>query len=71
MTDIRPGFVATPMTRGLPLPDLLTSTPEAVARRIVLAIGRGRDVCYAPFYWYFILWAIRHLPRAIFKRLKL
>ncbi|MDR1461738.1 MAG: SDR family oxidoreductase [Azoarcus sp.] len=71
LTDIRPGFVATPMTRGLPLPAWLTSTPEAVAKRIVSGIGRGTDVLYTPFYWYFILCAIRHLPRAIFKRLKL
>ncbi|MDR2678426.1 MAG: SDR family oxidoreductase [Zoogloeaceae bacterium] len=71
LTDIRPGFVATPMTRGLPLPGLLTSTPEAVAKRIVPAIGRGTDVLYTPFYWRFILYAIRLLPRAVFKRLKL
>ncbi|MDR0735347.1 MAG: SDR family oxidoreductase [Zoogloeaceae bacterium] len=71
VTDIRPGFVATPMTRGLPLPGWLTSTPEAVAKRIVSGIERGADVLYTPFYWYFILCAIRLLPRAIFKRLKL
>lgn len=71
VTDIRPGFVATPMTQGLPLPARLVATPEAVARRIVAGIDRGADVLYAPSFWWGIMWVIRHIPRAVFKRLSL
>lgn len=71
VTDIRPGFVATPMTQGLALPARLVATPDAVARRIVSGIDRGADVVYAPAFWWGIMWIIRHVPRAIFKRLSL
>ena len=71
LTDIRPGFVATPMTRGLTLPTLLVSQPETVARRIIAGIGRRADVLYAPAFWALIMMIIRNIPRAIFKRMKL
>lgn len=71
LTDIRPGFVATPMTQGLPLPPLLVSRPETVARRIVAGIERRSDVLYTPAYWALIMMVIRSIPRRIFKRLKL
>jgi short-subunit dehydrogenase len=71
LTDIRPGFVATPMTRGLPLPARLTATPEAVARRIVAGIARKADVLHAPFFWFPIMLAVRCIPGALFKRMKL
>lgn len=71
LTDIRPGFVATPMTHGLPLPPMLVSRPATVARRIVAGIERRSDVLYAPAYWALIMLVIRSMPRRIFKRLKL
>lgn len=71
LTDIRPGFVATPMTQGLPLPAALVAQPEAVARRIVAGIGRKADVLYAPAFWAPIMMVIRSIPRALFKRMKL
>lgn len=71
VTDIRPGFVATPMTQGLALPARLVAMPDAVARRIVAGIDRGADVVYAPAFWWGIMWIIRHIPRAVFKRLSL
>ena len=71
VTDIRPGFVATPMTAHLALPAALVATPEAIAPRIVGAIEAGRAVVYAPGWWAWIMLAIRLLPRPLFKRLKL
>ncbi len=43
--DIRPGFVATPMTQGLNLPKLLTVSPEVVAEDIVKAFDKKKK-CY-------------------------
>jgi short-subunit dehydrogenase len=71
LTDIRPGFVATPMTQGLALPAPLVAQPASVARRIVAGIDRKADVLYAPAMWALIMTIIRMIPRAIFKRLKL
>lgn len=71
LTDIRPGFVATPMTAGLPLPQILVAQPTAVARRIVAGIRRGADVVYVPAFWWLIMLVIRSIPRSVFKRLNL
>ena len=71
VTDIRPGFVATPMTEGLALPAALVAQPDVVARRIVEGIDRRRDVLYAPGYWGLIMAIIRNIPRPMFKRMKL
>lgn len=71
VTDIRPGFVATPMTAELTLPAALVARPEAIAPRIVKAIEQGRPVVYVPGWWALIMLVIRSLPRPLFKRLKL
>jgi hypothetical protein len=72
VVDIRPGFVATPMTAGLPLPASLVAQPDAAARRIVGALDHGRpDVLYVPAFWALIMLAIRSIPGAMFKRLRL
>lgn len=71
LTDIRPGFVATPMTQGLALPALLVAQPEAIARRIVAGIERKTDVLYAPGFWALIMAMIRAIPRPLFKRMTL
>lgn len=70
VVDIRPGFVATPMTDGLPMPGPLVSTPEAVARCILDGIRGRQDVVYAPSFWAAIMLMIRLLPRTVLKRLK-
>jgi short-subunit dehydrogenase len=71
LTDIRPGFVATPMTQGLPLPAALVAQPEAVARRILAGIEHGKDILYVPAFWALIMGIIRNIPRSVFKRMKL
>ncbi len=69
--DIRPGFVDTPMTQGLPLPGVLVASPERVAQVMVRGIERKVDVLYAPGFWRLIMLIIRSLPRPLFKRLSL
>ncbi|EEE06192.1 short chain dehydrogenase [Burkholderia multivorans CGD2M] len=68
---IKPGFVATPMTSGLPLPGPLVVTPEKVASDIVKAIERRSDVLYTPWFWTPIMLIIRTVPRFLFKRASL
>jgi decaprenylphospho-beta-D-erythro-pentofuranosid-2-ulose 2-reductase len=71
LIDIRPGFVATPMTHGLALPAALVAQPNAVAKRILAGIERQTDVLYAPAFWALIMWIIRLIPGALFKRMSL
>lgn len=68
---IKPGFVDTPMTQGQKLPAALVAQPETVARRIVARIERQSGSLYVPGYWAWIMWVIRSIPRALFKRLDL
>ncbi|NDC63959.1 MAG: SDR family oxidoreductase [Planctomycetia bacterium] len=69
---IKPGFVATPMTRGLLKEGSpLVAQPETVARDILRAIDRGRDVVYTPWFWRPVMALIRSIPESVFKRLRL
>ncbi|HWE23510.1 MAG TPA: SDR family oxidoreductase [Myxococcales bacterium] len=70
VVTVKPGFVDTPMTAHLPKNPLYAS-PERVARDVVRAIDRGRDVVYTPWWWRFVMLVIRLIPERIFKRLSL
>jgi decaprenylphospho-beta-D-erythro-pentofuranosid-2-ulose 2-reductase len=71
MLTVKPGFVDTPMTAHLALPQLLTASPEAVAKDIKKAIEKRKGVVYTPWYWAFIMFIIRCLPELLFRRLPL
>ncbi|GAA5127025.1 decaprenylphospho-beta-D-erythro-pentofuranosid-2-ulose 2-reductase [Pseudonocardia adelaidensis] len=68
VTIVRPGFVHTRMTEGK-RPAPLATTPEAVAALTVDAVRRRRELIWAPGAWRFVMSALRHLPRAVFRRL--
>ncbi|HEX3661829.1 MAG TPA: SDR family oxidoreductase [Acidobacteriaceae bacterium] len=67
---IKPGFVATPMTAHL-RQNALFAQPSEVARYVLSAIDRGKDVAYAPPFWGLIMLVVRSVPGRIFKRLNL
>lgn len=71
VVDIKPGFVDTPMTQGLPLPAALVAKPEQVAQRIVNGIERKVATLYAPGFWGVIMLIICSIPQTVFKRLNL
>jgi len=68
---IKPGMVDTPMTSGLDLPPMLVAGPGDVAADIVRALERKTDLLYSPWYWRYVMWAIVHMPRKVFKKLNL
>jgi decaprenylphospho-beta-D-erythro-pentofuranosid-2-ulose 2-reductase len=70
VVTVKPGFVDTAMTFGRPGMFLL-ARPEQVGQRIVAALERRADVIYVPWFWRYIMLAIRLLPETLFKRLKL
>jgi short-subunit dehydrogenase len=67
---IKPGFVDTPMTRDFKK-GALWAKPDGIARGIVHAADRGRNVVYLPWFWLPIMLIIRHIPEFVFKRIKL
>ncbi len=65
---VRPGFVRSHMTEGLPSVPLST-TPQAVAEATVQALVERRDVVWAPAPLRWVMSGLRHLPAPVFRRL--
>lgn len=69
VVTVKPGFVDTAMTWGLP-GLFLVASPEAVAADLLKAVRKKRNVIYTPFFWRYIMLIIRHIPEPIFKKMK-
>lgn len=67
---IRPGFVFTRMTAGL-RPAPFATTPEAVAQATVAALAGRAHTVWVPSRLRWIFALLRHMPRALFRRLAL
>jgi NAD(P)-dependent dehydrogenase (short-subunit alcohol dehydrogenase family) len=70
VVTLKPGFVDTPMTAGMPRNPLF-STARRAGRSIHRAMEGRRDVAYVPWFWRPIMALIRSLPEPVFKRLRL
>ena len=69
---VKPGFVRTRMTAGLPLPPLVTAAPAEVAEAIFAADAAGRPrSLYVRRIWQPIMLLIRLLPEWLFLRTRL
>ncbi len=68
VTDIRPGFVATPMTARNERMFWVAGAPAA-ARQIAVAIQRKQRVAYITHRWALIAWLVRHMPAWLLERL--
>jgi decaprenylphospho-beta-D-erythro-pentofuranosid-2-ulose 2-reductase len=66
---VKPGFIDTPMTWGMTSP--LIASREAVAKEIISAMERKKDVIYVPWFWRYIMLIICAIPERVFKRLSL
>ncbi|MDX2601247.1 decaprenylphospho-beta-D-erythro-pentofuranosid-2-ulose 2-reductase [Streptomyces caniscabiei] len=67
---VRPGFVRTSMTAGRQ-ENLFATTPEAVATAIELGLRRRSETVWVPGSLRLVMTALRHVPRALFRRLPL
>ncbi|WBV60167.1 SDR family NAD(P)-dependent oxidoreductase [Chryseobacterium camelliae] len=68
---IKPGFMATKMTEGLPLNPKLTASPKQAAECIYKAFKKQKNVTYVLPVWGVIMMVIKNIPEFIFKKLKL
>jgi decaprenylphospho-beta-D-erythro-pentofuranosid-2-ulose 2-reductase len=69
VVDIKPGFVASPMTEHISK-GALWSSPDKIAICMTRGIAKGRTTIYAPGYWRLIMLVVKLIPEFIFKRLK-
>jgi short-subunit dehydrogenase len=65
---VKPGFVRTSMTEGLPEPPFAADA-DTVARYALKGIDRGSPVVYAPPIWALVMLVIRNLPRVVMRRI--
>jgi NAD(P)-dependent dehydrogenase (short-subunit alcohol dehydrogenase family) len=66
---IKPGYVDTPMTAGLPLKGAVSA--DAAARTIVGYARRGSGVRYVPLKWLLVSLVVRSIPSRIFRHLQI
>jgi decaprenylphospho-beta-D-erythro-pentofuranosid-2-ulose 2-reductase len=65
---VRPGFVHSKMTEGMKAAPL-SQTPEQVAEVVVDAVRTRKELVWAPGPLRWLMSVLRHLPRAVFRRL--
>lgn len=65
---VRPGFVHSKMTTGLPAAPLAT-TPEKVAQAVARGLRAGRRTVWVPGAMRFVMIVLRHLPGPVWRRL--
>ncbi|MGD9900440.1 MAG: SDR family NAD(P)-dependent oxidoreductase [Calditrichaceae bacterium] len=70
VVTVKPGFVDTAMTYGLP-GIFLAASPETVAKIMIKAVRRKKNVLYVPGFWRYIMMIIKLIPERLFKRLAL
>lgn len=68
---VKPGFMDTKMTTGLPLNPKLTATPQQAANYIYKGYKNKKDEIYVLPIWWLIMLIIRNIPEFIFKKMKL
>jgi decaprenylphospho-beta-D-erythro-pentofuranosid-2-ulose 2-reductase len=64
---VRPGFVRSSMTDGRE-PAPLATTPAAVAEAVARAIASGKETVWVPGAFRYLMAALRHLPRPLWRR---
>jgi short-subunit dehydrogenase len=67
---VKPGFVDTSMTWGLP-GMFLVASPGQIAAASLDAAARGRNVIYTPWFWRLIMSIVCLIPERVFKRLSI
>jgi len=71
VVTVKPGFINTKMTAGMPLPKPITAEPVQLGSAIFKAVAKKKNVIYVLPIWRIIMLIIRNIPEGIFKKLKL
>lgn len=67
---VKPGFVDTKMTFGMS-GLFLVASPQDIAKGIIKALEKKKNIVYLPFFWWGIMTIIKFIPESIFKKMKL
>ena len=67
---VKPGFLDTAMTWGLP-GLFLVESPVKFARKVMSGARKGPDTLYLPWFWFVIMTIIRFIPERFFKKMNI
>lgn len=67
---VKPGVVQRPDAPPPDHPALLVASPERVARDVFAAWRASRSVVYTPWFWRWIMLAVKLVPEGLFKRMR-
>lgn len=70
VTTVKPGFLDTAMTWGLP-GMFLVASPEACAQACLNYAEKGAEIRYFPWFWWGIMTIIKSIPERVFKKLSI
>lgn len=70
VVTVKPGFVDSAMTWGIE-GMFLVAPPERVAKDLLRAAEKRKDVIYTPFFWAVIMGIITRIPERVFKKLSI
>lgn len=70
VVNAKPGLIETPMTSSFKK-NLLYSNPKKISSKLVNSIEKKNKDIYLPFFWLYIILAIKLLPKFLFNRLKI
>ena len=68
---VKPGFIKTSMTQGMPLNPKLTATSQKIAKDIFKAVKKKKNVLYSLWMWKYIMCIIKSIPEFMFKKMKM
>jgi decaprenylphospho-beta-D-erythro-pentofuranosid-2-ulose 2-reductase len=71
VATIIPGFINTKMIEGLSTPKILTASAGQVADAVWNAWIKKKNVVYVKALWRWVMFVIRNIPEAIFKKLNI
>lgn len=68
---VKPGFMKTSMTTGMPLNPKLTALPTKAAKDIYNAAAKKKNILYTLWMWKYIMLIIKNIPEGMFKKMKM
>lgn len=68
---VKPGFMDTKMTEGMPLHPMLTASPTQAAKIIYKGYKKKKNTIFVLPIWQLIMFVINNIPEFIFKKMKL
>ena len=64
---VKPGWIATKMTKNLNLPKFMTTNVDFVGKKIFKSFKAKKNTLYVPGYWSIIMFIYKMIPEVLFK----